>query len=81
MVNNWSGDGFVRVEGSGNGKVALRRLKRRNPGDTSPQCRFCGENTLHDDRGWYRKPRVITLELYDVFAIKCPSSPGICGGW
>ena len=70
----------MRVEGSGNGKVALRRLKPRNPGDTSPQCRFCGESTHRGDKGGPRKAPLIPPELSGAFLVRCPGSAGICGG-
>jgi len=70
----------VRVEGSANGKVALRRLKRRNPGDTSPQCRLCGESTHRGDQAGYRKAPLIPPELSGAFPVLCPGSAGICGG-
>ena len=70
----------MRVEGSANGKVALRRLKRRNPGDTSPQCRLCGESTHRGDQAGYRKAPLIPPELSGAFPVLCPGSAGICGG-
>jgi len=70
----------VRVEESANDKVVLRRLKRRNPGDTSPQCRFCGESTHRGDKGGPRKAPVIPPELSAAFPVCCPRSAGICGG-